>query len=364
MNTDRQIRRRRILAWGVGLTLALLIAGWTLRDPILIALVERVALQRMSADRSRALPDGLHVGLCGAGSPLPDEQRMGACTVVVAGDQMLVFDAGQGAARNLARMGFAPARIDAVFLTHFHSDHIDGLGELLMQRWVAGAHTLPVPLHGPAGVEEVAAGFMRAYAHDQRHRVDHHGAEVLPPTGWGARPLAFDVPAQGRQTVFGRGALEVQAFRVDHAPVAPAVGYRISYKGRSVVISGDTVRTASVQEAARGVDVLVHDAMAPALVGLLEKAATQAGRPHLARLMADITDYHATAVDAAQIAHQAQARYLLLTHIAPPLPLPGMTSLFLGDAARVYAGPIRVGRDGDFISLPAQGSRIDYMRLF
>jgi ribonuclease Z len=351
--------------WGlIGLALLLLVACWLARDRILLAIVDQVAQQRMAADRSRSLPEGLHVGLCGAGSPMPDEHRMGPCTVVVAGDRMLVFDAGQGAARNLTRMGFSMARIDAVFLTHFHSDHIDGLGELLMQRWVAGGHAVPTPLHGPRGVEAVAAGFMQAYAHDRRHRVDHHGAAVLPEAGAGAIALAFDAPPQGRVTVLAQGDLLVEAFRVDHASVEPAVGYRITYKDRSVVISGDTVHSDNLREAAQGADVLIHDAMAPHLMVLLEQAAAKAGRPHLSRLMADITDYHATAADAARIAQAAGVRYLLLTHIAPPLPLPGMTSLFLGDAPRYYAGPIRVGRDGDFVSLPVQSARIDPLRLF
>lgn len=351
--------------WGLlGLVLLLVLATWMMREPILMTVVERVAQQRMAADRSRSLPDGLHVGLCGAGSPMPDEHRMGPCTVVVAGDRMLVFDAGQGAARNLSRMGFSPARIDAVFLTHFHSDHIDGLGELLMQRWVAGGHAAPTPLHGPVGVEVVAAGFMQAYAHDRQHRVDHHGAAVLPLEGAGAIAFAFDVPPKGRMTVLTQGDLVVEAFLVDHAPVEPAVGYRITYKDRSVVISGDTVRSDNLREAAQGADVLIHDAMAPHLMVLLEQAAAKAGRPHLARLMADITDYHATAADAARIAQAAGVRYLLLTHIAPPLPLPGMSALFLGEAPRYYGGPIRVGRDGDFLSLPVQSARIDALRLF
>ena len=81
-------------------------------------------------------------------------------------------------------------------------------------------------------------------------------------------------------------------------------------------------------------------------------------------MMADITDYHATAADAARVAQAAGVRYLLLTHIAPPLPLPGMNSLFLGEAPRYYGGPIQVGRDGDFLSLPVRSARIDASRLF
>ena len=344
---------------------ALLAIGVLLgRDAILLRLIESVAQSRVAADRSAELPDGLHVGLCGAGSPMPDPRRMGACTVVVAGPNTFVFDAGNGAARNLNRMGFSAARIDAVFLTHFHSDHIDGLGELLMQRWVAGGHAEPPAVHGPPGVVNVLAGFMQAYAMDQRHRVAHHGESTLPASGFGGRAQAFEIPATGRVPILRTSDLLIEAFAVDHAPVLPAVGYRIQYKGRTVVISGDTVRSQAVRDAAQGADLLVHDAMAPHLVRVIERAAEKLGRSTLRQLMADITDYHATATDAATTAQQAGVSYLLLTHIAPPVPLPGMESLFLDGADKVYAGPIRVGQDGDLISLPAVGTEIRYQRLF
>jgi ribonuclease Z len=334
-------------------------------QPMLLALLQTVAVSRVSADRSRDLEDGLHVGLCGAGSPMPDERRLGACTVVIAGSSILVFDAGNGAARNLSRMGIPVGRVEAVFLTHFHSDHIDGLGELLMQRWVSGGHARPLAVHGPLGVEQVVAGFTQAYSHDRRHRADHHGEKLVSSAGFGALAHAFEPDAADQVTVLRQGDWVVEAFSVDHAPVKPAVGYRVSYKGRQVVISGDTVRSDAVRAAAQGVDLLVHDAMAPQLVKLIEQAAQRAGRPLLQQLMADIADYHATPQDAAHTAHEAGVRYLLLTHIAPPLPaLPGVEALFLGDASRVYGGPIRIGRDGDLISLPAGSNAIRHWRLF
>lgn len=346
------------------LTLAGVALAWAWQ-PLMVAVLQAVAVSRIGADRSLELADGLHVGLCGAGSPLPDERRLGACTVVMAGTSILVFDAGNGAARNLSRMGIPVGRVEAVFLTHFHSDHIDGLGELLMQRWVSGGHTTPLPVHGPRGVEQVVAGFMQAYGHDQRHRVDHHGEKTLAPSGFGGRAKSFEDDGARPVTVLRQGDWVVEAFSVDHAPVQPAVVYRVSYKGRKVVISGDTRRSDAVRMASRDADLLVHDAMAPHLVRLIEQAAQRAGRPLLQQLMADITDYHATPLDAAETAQESGVRYLLLTHIAPPLPpLPGIEALFLGDARTIFGGSIRVGRDGDLISLPADGGDIRHQRLF
>ena len=352
--------------WLVVLVVTLLIAGglYAFRGPLSLALAQRVAASRMGTQALAQLPDGLHLGLCGAGSPFPDDRRSGPCTLVVAGQRLFVIDAGSGSARNIGKMGFNHGQIEAVFLTHFHSDHIDGLGELMLQRWVSNANKTPVPIHGPAGVEQVVGGLMQAYAQDQHYRVAHHGEATVPASGFGGQALPFALGADGRAVLMKDADLEVVAFSVDHAPVHPAVGYRISYKGRSLVISGDTKKSAAVLREAKGVDLLVHEALSSTLVTMLGQAAESAGRPHLKKLMADIIDYHTSPEQAAETARDAGAGFLLLNHIAPPLPLPGLEKVFLGQAPDIFNGPIRVGVDGDFVTLPAGGQLREVSRRF
>ena len=186
----------------------------------------------------------------------------------------------------------------------------------------------------------------------------------MHPGGFGALAKPFTAPAGGHVVLLKDADLEISAFNVDHAPVHPAVGYAIRYKGRSVVLSGDTKKSAEVQREANDVDLLVHEALSAPLVGLMQEAAGAAGRPNVKKLMADIVDYHASPEQAAQVALDAKVRYLLLSHIAPPLPLPGMEKAFLGDAATIFQGPIQVGQDGDFISLPAGSTDIKASRRF
>ena len=356
---------KRNIVLTAGLLIALLaITGYAFRAPLAVALVQRIAARQLGIDALMELPDGLHVGLCGAGSPFPDERRSGPCTLVVAGKRFFVFDAGAGSARNIGKMGFNHGRIEAIFLTHFHSDHIDGLGELMLQRWVSASNTAPVPVYGPAGVEAIVAGLMQAYAQDQHYRVAHHGEAVMPSSGTGGKALPFATEPTGRVVLLKDGDLEIAAFSVDHSPVHPAVGYRITYKGRSVVLSGDTKKSAAVAREAMGVDLLVHEALSTPLMVMLGDAAAQAQRPKLKQLFADIVDYHSSPEQAAETAQAAKVGYLLLNHIAPPLPLPGLEKAFLGDAEKRYDGPIRVGADGDFVSLPAGGKQINASRRF
>ncbi len=351
---------------GVALTAVAMAAtgAYALRVPISLALAKKVAQQRMATDALAELPDGLHVGLCGAGSPFPDDKRSGACTLVVAGQRLFVFDAGAGNSRNISRMGFNHGRIEAIFLTHFHSDHIDGLGELMLQRWVSTSNREPVPVHGPQGVDAVVAGFMQAYSQDQNHRVTHHGESTMHAAGFGGIAKPFTPDAQGRVVLLKDKDLEILAFTVDHGPVRPAMAYRVTYKGRTMVLSGDTRKSAAVQREATGVDLLVHEALSVPLVELLREAAVSARRDNLVKIFADIQNYHATPEEAAETARDARVGYLLLNHIAPPLPLPGMEKAFLGNASALFAGPIQVGADGDFISMPAADKRTLVSRRF
>jgi ribonuclease Z len=339
---------------------AVLLVGAALylaRGSIALRLMERALARNLAADPLAALPDGLHVLLCGAGGPLPDPARSGPCAAVIAGRTLVVVDAGSGGARNLQRLGFAPGLASALFLTHFHSDHIDGLGELALLRWTGAARTTPLPVYGPAGVEEVVAGFTRAYQQDVAYRVAHHGPAAVPPTGAGMTAEPFALPAPGEApVVFEAEGLRVTAFAVEHEPVRPAVGYRFEYGGRALVISGDTKKSANLEAMARGVDLLVHEALAPELVLRMNAAATAAGRANLAKITRDILDYHTTPVEAAELASETGAKHLLLHHVVPPLPLPGLEQAFLAGVSDAFSGDVTLGRDGTWVTLPS-GSR-------
>jgi ribonuclease Z len=322
-------------------------------------IAEVVIEKRLGANSVSELEDGLHVVLCGAGSPLPDPVRSGPCVLIIAGDTLVTVDAGSGSTTNLLDMQVPLGEISAQLLTHFHSDHIDNLGKLGMMRWVNAANTSPLPVIGPVGTQTVVEGFNLAYATDAQYRHDHHTGLVAPKSGAGLIAKEFTSPEQGVMlTVFKKNGLTVKAFSVDHKPVHPAVGYHFEYKGRTVVISGDTTKSKNVEMAAKNVDLLVHEALSNELIKLIQATAENKHMPILAKVMFDIPDYHTSPVEAAQVAAAANARHLMYYHIVPALPAPGMQALFLKGTDDAYQGPITLGEDGSVISLPANSDKI------
>jgi len=328
------------------------------------ALLERIVEQRIGLNRVADLEDGLHVILCGAGGPLPDPKRSGPCVAVVAGSTLLIVDAGSGGSRNLAAMQIPQGEIDAQLLTHFHSDHIDGLGELAMMRWVNAANTSPLPVIGPRGTQAVVDGFNQSYAQDAQYRHAHHSDLVAPLSGTGMIAQEFSPPAAGeRVIVFEQEGLTVSAFSVDHEPVSPAVAYRFDYKGRSVVVSGDTAKSNNLETMSAGVDLLVHEALNPELVGIMNSAAKKNGMAIIEKITHDILDYHASPIEAAEIAGNVGAGHLLFYHVVPALIAPGMEAMFVHGVDDVYDGDVTVGVDGTMISLPANSEKIESSEL-
>jgi ribonuclease Z len=346
---------------------AILLSGFFLfRMQVTEAMFARAVERNVGRDTAANLSDGIHVYVCGAGTPLPDPLRNGPCLGVVAGDQHVVIDAGSGGVRTLTRMGYPVGEIDAVFLTHLHSDHMDGLGELLMQAWVNGGRDVPMPVYGPEGVQELVAGFNTAYRIDSTYRTAHHGLEIANPEGRGGEPIPISMPAGpgGKAVIYDEGGLQVTAFRVSHAPVEQAYGYRVDYNGRSVSFSGDTIYDPNLVAVSAGADLLFHEALNKDMVEVMETAAREAGRNDLAKILSDILDYHATPEDAARSAQEAGVSRLVFYHTIPPLPSRALNALFMKDARNLFDGPMEVAEDGLVYSLPAGSGAIEVKREF
>ena len=358
------MKRKLLLAAGVLILaaagLALFGRGWLAERAFQSALDKSVGV-----DQTAAFADGLHLYVCGSGSPMPDANRAGPCLAVLAGQQAFVFDAGSGSIRKLQRMGFPMPRLQAAFLTHLHSDHIDGLGELLLQAWVAGGRSAPLPVYGPAGTDKVIGGLRSAYEIDEGYRVAHHGPKVVHPGGFGgAAQIITLADGADSQVIYDQGGVKITVIRVNHAPIDPAFGYRIDYKSRSIALSGDTVYSPTFTAAAKGADLMLHEALNKKMVAALGEKLGERGQAANAQIMKDIQNYHASPEDAARSAREAGVQALVLYHLVPAPPVRLIEPMFLGDAPKVFSGTLRLADDGMLIHLPASSKAVEFTSAF
>ena len=299
------------------------------------------------AGGSEAPPDGIRVFVCGSAAPLPTEGRAQACLAVVTPHHYFVVDAGSGSANNLGLARLPGERLDGILLTHYHSDHITDIPTINVISWAAGRQE-PLKVYGPQGIEGVVSGFNLAYALDRHYRTAHHGKEFMPMAFGELEAVHFPV-----ESALEFGELTVMSFVVDHSPVHPAVGYRFDYKGRSVVISGDTIITDRLHEVVDDADLLFNDALSLPIVRTLQEAAAQ-GQPRLAKILFDIQDYHASVADVAELTRTSGVGMTALYHMVPGPRNALMENIF----EREIEDNMLLTRDGMWFTLPVGSDEI------
>jgi ribonuclease Z len=349
-------RARRIwILIAAGVPEILLLVWFGLNSPAVLDWMFRRTAYRELSRPAPILADKneLTALLVGTGSPLPDKTRGGPSTLIAVGDKYYLVDTGLDTARDLILWRIPLQNIAGVFLTHFHSDHIGDLGEVRLQTWVAGRKS-PLAVYGPPGVDRVVNGFNEVYALDDGYRTKHHGAAMLPPDAVALVPRPV-MPG----VVFEQDGLKVTAVKVKHEPANPAYGYRFDYKGRSIVISGDTAPDEDLAHLAKGADVLIHEGLNPEMVGVMHDALIAANHPRQAKIFHDIPGYHTAPVDAARIANEAHVKLLVFSHIIPMLPNRFAEKLFLRGVSDVRPDGVELGYDGKVLKLPAGSDRID-----
>ena len=271
---------------------------------------------------SVAYAEYCEVILLGTGTPRPSIDRFGAATLVYASGKYFLFDAGRGATIRLQQAGITPNQIEHIFLTHLHSDHISGLDDIWITGWVWQRDT-NLQVYGPEGTNQLIDGLRSAYSKDISYRTDN--ARLNDEN---AKIESHEIE---KGVVYNQSGVTIKTFLVDHKPVEPALGYRIEFGGRVIVISGDTTYTNSIVEQARDADVLVHEIAAASKILL-----------HKNKRLQRIVGYHTNPEQMTKILQQTNPRLTALTHVL----LFGVSEQnVLTSIKENYDGKVVIGRD-------------------
>ncbi|MBD3213861.1 MAG: MBL fold metallo-hydrolase [Candidatus Lokiarchaeota archaeon] len=296
--------------------------------------------------QDKILRDGkLHIFILGSGGPMNNDVRVASSIGIVGGEEFIIIDVGPGSYRNVDVLRLPAAHLNAIFLTHFHSDHIGDLGEANMLSWVNGRDH-PLEVYGPQGVERVVRGFETAYELDTGYRIAHHGKEILARENSRmiGKRISIEKPNE-RVLCFDKHGLKVYAFEVDHSPVSPAMGYRIEFENNTVVITGDTIKTDNLIKHCQGADILFSEAISYDMINNLIKGAKRMNLERFVKILKDIQNYHMEPVVAAELAKEANVKKLVIVHITPPLPNEKVESLYLRGVSDIFNGEIILGKD-------------------
>jgi ribonuclease BN (tRNA processing enzyme) len=310
-----------------------------------------------------------------AGAPMPVAGRGGISSALIVDGRIFVIDCGRGSPSAFAEAGLDFPRLEAVFLTHLHADHIGDLAGLLLYPWGVrvgdNGPLAPIRVYGPSRPAALPAGdavFHRETTiHPERPApgtadlVENilagyaYHLNVMPldarmPDA-GALVRGIDIPVQARTAgiaqvpvvVFDDGAVRITAVAVTHGRAVPALAYRLDTADGSVVFSGDTAVNEDLIALAQGADILVHQV---ADLGYLKRHGTDGAElERMATLHTDVTQVGG-------VAERAQVRELILSHYLPAEPDAITEAEWAQRAGQGFSGRTTAGRDGLRRTLP------------
>lgn len=268
----------------------------------------------------------MRITLLGTGCPQVSTRRYGPASLLCTDTRQFLIDCGSGVTQRLLAAGTSGRQIDAVLLTHLHSDHIVDLFQLIISSWHQGRDR-PQRIFGPVGTRQYMKGLMALWKPELDQRIAH---EKRGST----EALELEVTEVEPGRIIQDGDLSVIAVPVRHQPVKAAFGYVFADARHKVAFSGDTAYCPELIQAAKDADALVHECFIHR-----EMLALPGRSPET---LANVASYHTLSTEVGKVAGQAHAACLILNHFVP---VAFDQAALLADVRADFAGPVLVGED-------------------
>ena len=240
--------------------------------------------------------------LLGTGCPKVDFKRFGPSNIVKTQKTKILIDCGSGITQRLDQIKVSTSDIDALFLTHLHSDHVVDLYQLIISSWHS-YRIKPWTIYGPKGTKKFVKNIMNTWKDERTQRINYESRSSTQAF----KIIVKEFKSKGTIRIKD---LNITYFEVDHKPVKHAFGFNFLHKNKKLTISGDTRPCENIMKYGQKADVLLHEVF---IDGELKETNKMRSR----RTLHNVRSYHTPSRLLGKIAKLTNCKKLVLTHLVP-----------------------------------------------
>ena len=244
----------------------------------------------------------MELTLLGTGCPKVDYKRFGPSNLVSTNKTKILIDCGSGVTQRLDQTKVSSADIDALFLTHLHSDHVVDIYQLIISSWHS-YRIKPWVVYGPKGTKKFIKKIMDAWKEERLLRIKYEARSSIEAFNI----IIKEFKNSGKVKIKD---LNIQYFEVDHKPVKFAYGFNFFHKNKKLTISGDTRPCENIMKYGQRADVLLHEVF-------IDGELKETNKMRSKKTLHNVRSYHTPSTLLGKIAKLTNCKKLVLTHLVP-----------------------------------------------
>ena len=240
--------------------------------------------------------------LLGTGCPSVDFKRCGSSNLISTKSTKILVDCGSGVTQRLNQSKNSSADIDALLLTHLHTDHVIDLYQLIISSWHSD-RTTQWKIYGPKGTKQFVDKIFLAWKSERKLRISYEKRKS-------SKALNYKVNEFKKEGFININDIKIKYFEVDHNPVPYAYGFSFFNNNKKLTISGDTRPCESLMLNAQNADVLLHEVFIDYEINKISGLRSK-------KTLHNVKEYHTPSNLVGKVAKLSNCKKLVLTHFVP-----------------------------------------------